>query len=529
MASGTSCSAPLWAGFMALVNEQAATAAKPPAGFINPAVYALGQATNYTDYFHDTTVGDNYWSSSPTNFPAAPGYDLCTGWGTPVGQPLMTALVGPPEPLGVLPDSSFIASGVAGGPFSATFQNFTLTNFSGAPLNWSIISTASWLDISANSGTLAVTDQVPVTVSLNATANSLTPGTYVATVGFTNATSGILQNHLFTLFIADLLVLRATNDFIAQGPVEGPFIPASFSLTLTNQGGTNLDWSFGVVPSWLSISASNGTLVSNDSTNIDLELVGAEKLPAGIYSAVLVVTNVTWASVESVPVRLEIGQSVVQNGGFETGDFTDWTLVGDTVTGHLTYNVVATSNNFPDIVHSGNFGAFLGEGGFLATLTQTLPTIPGQCYQLSFWLNNPLSASPQEFAARWNGTNLIDLVDPPVLMWTNYQFIVIAEDTNTDLQFAAQNDPNYFGLDDVAVTPIPPLHFKDAAVSSNEFNLAWFALAGLNYEIQVTTNLVPANWQTVTGIVAATNVCSFVDTNRVSDVCSRFYRLVLVP
>ncbi|MBW8864575.1 MAG: S8/S53 family peptidase, partial [Verrucomicrobia bacterium] len=41
MASGTSCSAPLWAGFIALLNEQAATASKPPAGFINPAVYAL--------------------------------------------------------------------------------------------------------------------------------------------------------------------------------------------------------------------------------------------------------------------------------------------------------------------------------------------------------------------------------------------------------------------------------------------------------------------------------------------------------
>jgi len=28
---------------------------------------------------------------------------------------------------------------------------------------------------------------------------------------------------------------------------------------------------------------------------------------------------------------LQIGQSIVRNGGFETGDFTDWTLVGDTV------------------------------------------------------------------------------------------------------------------------------------------------------------------------------------------------------
>ena len=44
--SGTSVSAPLWAGFAALVNQQAATNNQPPIGFINPAVYTMGTGTD---------------------------------------------------------------------------------------------------------------------------------------------------------------------------------------------------------------------------------------------------------------------------------------------------------------------------------------------------------------------------------------------------------------------------------------------------------------------------------------------------
>jgi subtilase family serine protease len=79
---GTSSAAPLWAGFTALVNEQAVTEGLPPVGFLNPALYAIGQSTLYTNAFHDTTVGSNAWSLSQDNYFAAPGYDLCTGWGT---------------------------------------------------------------------------------------------------------------------------------------------------------------------------------------------------------------------------------------------------------------------------------------------------------------------------------------------------------------------------------------------------------------------------------------------------------------
>lgn len=90
---GTSCASPLWAGFMALVNQQAAANGKPSVGFLAPAVYAIAKTANYANCFHDIVLGDNTWPGSPTNFFAVPGYDLCTGLGTPNGVNLINALV----------------------------------------------------------------------------------------------------------------------------------------------------------------------------------------------------------------------------------------------------------------------------------------------------------------------------------------------------------------------------------------------------------------------------------------------------
>lgn len=91
---GTSCAAPLWAGFTALVNQQAAAEGKPPVGFMNPAIYSIGEGPLYSSCFNDITSGNNVNGRSPTLYYAKPGYDLCTGWGSPKGVNLINALVG---------------------------------------------------------------------------------------------------------------------------------------------------------------------------------------------------------------------------------------------------------------------------------------------------------------------------------------------------------------------------------------------------------------------------------------------------
>jgi subtilase family serine protease len=90
--SGTSIAAPLWAGFTALVNEQAAADCKASAGFINPAIYAIGGGASYSGCFHDITNGNNNTLLFGPGFNAASGYDLCAGWGTPTGGTLMNAI-----------------------------------------------------------------------------------------------------------------------------------------------------------------------------------------------------------------------------------------------------------------------------------------------------------------------------------------------------------------------------------------------------------------------------------------------------
>jgi hypothetical protein len=85
---GTSAAAPLWAGFMALANQQAAINGTPPIGFANPALYAIGARASYQSDLNDITTGNN------GGFTALPGYDLATGWGSPAGQPLINSLTG---------------------------------------------------------------------------------------------------------------------------------------------------------------------------------------------------------------------------------------------------------------------------------------------------------------------------------------------------------------------------------------------------------------------------------------------------
>jgi kumamolisin len=82
---GTSAVAPLWAGLIAVANAQNGKSA----GFIQPAIYAAKGKTA----FNDITSGTNY-TGTPVGFTAGPGWDACTGLGSPIGTKLI-AVVNP--------------------------------------------------------------------------------------------------------------------------------------------------------------------------------------------------------------------------------------------------------------------------------------------------------------------------------------------------------------------------------------------------------------------------------------------------
>ena len=84
--SGTSASAPLWAGFTALVNQSRALKGLGPLGFANPMLYEIANSASYGTRFHDVTIGNNNFYS------AGLGYDNTTGWGSFQGGQLITDL-----------------------------------------------------------------------------------------------------------------------------------------------------------------------------------------------------------------------------------------------------------------------------------------------------------------------------------------------------------------------------------------------------------------------------------------------------
>jgi kumamolisin len=82
---GTSAVAPLWAGLIALFNQSLGH----PVGFAQPALYQIG-----TSAFRDITSGNN------GKYSAGPGWDPCTGLGSPNGTALLHALAGLASPGG---------------------------------------------------------------------------------------------------------------------------------------------------------------------------------------------------------------------------------------------------------------------------------------------------------------------------------------------------------------------------------------------------------------------------------------------
>ena len=248
----------------------------------------------------------------------------------PTGQNLINALAGPPDTLVITPASGFAASGAAGGPFNVTAQIFLLTNSSAASLNWTLANTSLWLNVSPGSGTLASGGQTTVTANLNSAAYNLAVGTYSASVWFTNQTTGVAQLRQFTLQVFQPLAVSPTNGFTSSGPVGGPFSVTTQNFSLTNMGTASLNWSVNNTASWLTASPNSGALAAGGQTTLTVSLnSAANSLASGTYNANVVITNQNGGAV-ALPFILLVGQPLVQNGGFETGDFTSWTQSGNT-------------------------------------------------------------------------------------------------------------------------------------------------------------------------------------------------------
>ncbi|MGH7951388.1 MAG: S8 family serine peptidase [Limisphaerales bacterium] len=453
----------------------------------------------------------------------APGADRDSGAGIVMAVPALQSVYSPLRPV-IQPDAGFDVVGPVGGPFNVTSQSFSLSNSSAASLDWSAANVPSWLAVSPGGGTLALDEYTNVAFNLNFAASNLVAGFYTADIWFTNQTSR--QVRRFTLSVIPPLQITPVTGFTATGPIGGPFNTTAQSFLLTNIGAASVNWSTINTSLWLTATPDSGTLASATRTNLIVSLnPAAGNLAAGTYAANLVVTDLTDRVAQSLQFTMNVGLPF--NGGFETGDFTFWTLTGDGG-----YDDFVDDGSYYPIdgitPHSGNYCAMLGEVGYLAYLSQILPTVAGQSYLLSLWLDSSDGVLPSQFTVSWNGNTYYDQANLPVIGWTNLQFIVTATSSTSTLKFGAQDDNSYLGLDDISVTPISIPSLQTGTLTNGEFQFTWSAATGLVYQVEYKTNLLQPDWINAGNAIPAGKTNLSV-TNSIGDDPQRFYRLEILP
>jgi hypothetical protein len=193
--AGTSAASPLWAGFMALVNQQAASEGKPAVGFINPAIYAIGKGSHtvYTNCFHDVTTGNTFNGHNVFRYVAGPGYDLCTGWGTPMGSNTITTLAGVGTNDFVFAPSQAVFALAAGGTASGTI---TMTGMNGLAGSASFSIGEMPSAFTASVAPVSTTNATFFTIT---TASNTAPGSYSATL--TGTVGGVTHAVALTIIV----------------------------------------------------------------------------------------------------------------------------------------------------------------------------------------------------------------------------------------------------------------------------------------------------------------------------------------
>jgi hypothetical protein len=140
----------------------------------------------------------------------------------------------------------------------------------------------------------------------------------------------------------------------------------------------------------------------------------------------------------SVP---SMAASIVKNGGFESGSFSDWTLFGNT--GGIAVDYFSGA---PEGTYLAIFGPIGSTGGIF----QTLNTTAGAIYSYSFMLLNA-GGTPNSFAASIGGNTVTSLTNADGFPFTAYSGAFTATGATTDLRFTFRQDPGFYLLDAVSV------------------------------------------------------------------------------
>jgi kumamolisin len=287
---GTSFAAPMWAGYIALANQQALANQGSLVGFMNPAIYTLGVAntSDYTTAFHDVTS-----TSVSSGFTPTVGWDAATGWGSPNGSGLINFLAGAPTPTFSLSGGSVsiaipatgsttapvtITSSVVGGfsyPVVLSVASSTLTGGASASLTAPTPSTLP----APGSGQATLTITVP---------SGATPGSYTVTVqGVGNA---ITQNATVLVTLTQPTLSMTDNPTSVSVSVGGS---ATTQVTTRVGGGFSASVALSAtnLPSGVTAQFSSSSIASPGSGKSTVTFSASGSAAVGSYSTQLVATG----------------------------------------------------------------------------------------------------------------------------------------------------------------------------------------------------------------------------------------------
>jgi kumamolisin len=273
---GTSFAAPMWAGYIALVNQQLAENGKATIGFINPAIYAENVTPSYATDFHDVTSGTS------GSYSAVTGYDLVTGWGSPHGSGLINALAG----TSTSPAFSISASPATISVLQGSSGNSTITTAVSGGFNSAIALSAtgqpSGVTVSLNPTSISAPGSGSSTLTITVGSSAAT-GTYTITV--TGTGSGITHTTTVSLTVtapttgAFSISVSPTSGYLDQGQtgyavitttVSGGF-DSAIALSATGQ------------PSGVTVSFSPSSIGAPGSGTSDMYLTVSKSAPVGTY------------------------------------------------------------------------------------------------------------------------------------------------------------------------------------------------------------------------------------------------------